>query len=201
MPRRSTTSPDEAAALQATGARLERHAHDMVLDLPADCPPEPSLLDGLSLRPGVRASPRLTRALLAAYPPGHPDVGPAGLTRGQADQEIADLLAGTAVGPMFQEASAIVSDAAGGVVAAVVVTRVGPEPWGWPGGPWVATVLVVPRWQGRGVGRAVMCRAIARCAEAGEARIGLTVTDGNPAERLYRALGFRRRRTLYVLDA
>jgi GNAT superfamily N-acetyltransferase len=95
----------------------------------------------------------------------------------------------------------MVADAAGAVVAAVFVTRAEPEAWGWPGGPWVATVLVVPRWQGRGVGRAVMCRAIARCTAAGEARIGLTVTEGNPAERLYHALGFRRRRTLYVLDA
>lgn len=47
---------------------------------------------------------------------------------------------------------------------------------------------------------AVMCRAIARCAAAGEAHVGLTVTDGNLAERLYLALGFRRRRTVYVLE-
>jgi GNAT superfamily N-acetyltransferase len=201
MPRRSTTSPQEAAALQAAGARLERHAHDMVLDLPADCPAEPTLPDGLTLRPGVEASPRLTRALLAAYPPGHPDVGLSGRTRGQADREIAELLAGTDAGRVIQDASAVVSDDAGAVVAAVIVTRIEPEAWGWPGGPWVATVLVVPRWQGRGVGRAVMGLAIARCTAAGEARIGLTVTDGNPAERLYRALGFRRLRTLYVLDA
>jgi ribosomal protein S18 acetylase RimI-like enzyme len=201
VPRRSTTSPEEAAALQAAGARLERHAHDMVLDLPGDCPGHPSLPDGLSLGTGVEASPRLTRALLAAYPAGHPDVPPSGRTRGQADQEIADLLAGTAGGPVIQDASAVVTDSAGAVVAAVIVTRVEPEAWGWPGGPWVATVLVVPRWQGRGVGRAVMCQAITRCTAAGEARIGLTVTDGNPAQRLYAALGFRRRRTLYVFDA
>jgi hypothetical protein len=34
----------------------------------------------------------------------------------------------------------------------------------------------------------------------GEPRIGLTVTDGNPAERLYLSAGFRRRRTLFVLE-
>jgi len=199
--RRSTTSPEEAAALQAAGARLQRHAHDMVLDLPGDCPAGPSLPDGLSLRPGVEASPRLTRALLAAYPPGHPDVGPSGRTRGQANQEIAALLDGTAGGPVLQDPSAEVTDAAGRVVAAVIVTRAEPQAWGWPGGPWVATVLVVPRWQGRGVGRAVMCWAIARSTAAGDVRIGLTVTDGNPAERLYLALGFRRRRTLYLFDS
>jgi GNAT superfamily N-acetyltransferase len=64
----------------------------------------------------------------------------------------------------------------------------------------VADVLVVPEYQGRGAGRALLQHAIARCSEAGELRIGLTVTEGNPAEHLYAALGLRRRRTLYVFD-
>jgi len=200
MPRRSTTSPEEAAALQAAGARLVRHAHDMVLDLPAAGAAGPRFPDGLAVRAGVEPSPPLTRAVLAAYPPGHPDVGPDGRTYEEADRELAELLAGRSVGPVLPDPSATAADASGAVVGTVIVTRIGPEPWGWSGGAWVAIVAVVPAWQGRGLGRALLERAIARGAAAGEARIGLTVTEGNPAERLYRALGFERRRTLYVLE-
>jgi len=52
----------------------------------------------------------------------------------------------------------------------------------------------------RGLGRALVRHAIARCTAAGEVRMGLTVTEGNPAEHLYTALGFARTRTLYVLE-
>lgn len=200
MPRRSTTSPDEAAALRATGARLVRHGHDMVLDLPAGDLPEAPLPDGLTLRAGVEPDPSLTRALLAAYPPGHLDARPGGRTYEEADSELADLLSGRSVGPVLRDPSATATDAAGAVAGAVIVTRIQPEAWGWPGGPWVAEVLVVPAWQGRGAGRALLRRAIVQCTAGGEPRIGLTVTDGNPAERLYRALGFERRRTLYVFE-
>jgi GNAT superfamily N-acetyltransferase len=199
MPRRSTTSPDEAAALRAAGARLVRHGHDMVLDLPAGSA-EPPLPDGLTLRSGVAPVPAMVRARLAAYPPGHPDAGPSGRPAEEHERDLVELLTGRAAGLVLEDASAVAADAAGAVVGAVIVTRIQPEAWGWPGGPWVADVLVVPAWQGRGLGRAMLRRAIARCTAAGEARIGLTVTDGNPAERLYRELGFQRRRTLYVLD-
>lgn len=86
------------------------------------------------------------------------------------------------------------------VVGAVVVTRLGQAPWGWGGGPWVAELFVVPAHQGRGLGRALLMRAIAWSQAAGEARIGLIVTEGNPAERLYARAGFRSRRTLFVLE-
>jgi GNAT superfamily N-acetyltransferase len=201
VPRRSTTDPDEADALRAAGARLVRHGHDMVLELPAGGSDEAPLPDGVTLRAGVAPVPALVRARLAAYPPGHPDAGPSGRPASEHERDVVELLAGRAVGPVLEDASAVAADAAGAVAGAVVVTRVEPEAWGWPGGPWVADVLVVPAWQGRGLGRAMLRRAIARCAAAGEERIGLTVTDGNPAERLYRELGFQRRRTLYVLDA
>jgi GNAT superfamily N-acetyltransferase len=64
----------------------------------------------------------------------------------------------------------------------------------------VAEVFVVPTHQGRGLGRALLSRAIGVCREAGEARMGLTVTRDNPAERVYAGLGFRHVRTVYVLD-
>jgi GNAT superfamily N-acetyltransferase len=171
----------------------------MVLNLPAD-DLKLWIPEGVTLRAGVTAVPDMVRIRLAAYPSGHPDAGFGGRSAEEHERDLVELLSGRLVGQVLEDASAVVDDAAGTVVGAVIVTRIGPEPWGWPAGPWVADVLVVPDWQGRGVGRALMIHAITRCAAAGEARIGLTVTDGNPAERLYAALGFRRRRTLYVLD-
>ena len=199
MPRRSTTSPDEAAALQVAGVRLVRHAHDMVLGLPAGGA-EPAIPDGVTLRGGVAPVPAMVRARLAAYPPGHPDAGFGGRSAEEHERDLVEVLGGKLVGPVLEDASAVIADTSGAVVGAVIVTRIGPEEWGWPGGPWVADVLVVPEWQGRGLGRALMRHAIDVCAAAGEGRIGLTVTDGNPAERLYAALGFRRSRTLFVFD-
>ena len=199
MPHRSTTSSDEAAALQAAGARLVRHAHYLVLDLVDPALADVSLPDGLTLRAGVDAGPSLTRAALAAYPPGHPDAGPF-RSRDGAEEELATLLAGGAAGPLVPDASATIADASGAVVGAVIVTRLPPRPWGWPGGSWVAEMFVSASWQGRGLGRALLRRAIASSFAAGEERIGLAVTDGSRAERLYRDLGFRRRWTEYVLD-
>jgi hypothetical protein len=51
------------------------------------------------------------------------------------------------------------------------------------------------------VGRALLLRAAAWCWSVAEPRLGLTVTDGNPAERLYAGAGFQRRRTLFILQA
>jgi GNAT superfamily N-acetyltransferase len=190
--------------LRAAGARLVRHAHDMELDLAttgsAGVGVGPALPEGLTLSADVALVPALVRARLAAYPPGHPDAGPSGRSADEVEQDLINLLAGSAAGPVLQDASATVMDAAGMVVAAAIITRLGPEAWGWPGGPWVADVLVVPAWQGHGLGRALLTRAIAHCRAAGEARIGLTVTEGNPAQRLYASLGFQQVRTLFVLD-
>lgn len=199
MPRRSTTSPDEAAALRAAGARLVRHVHYLVLDPLDAVPAGEALPDGLTLRAGVETGDSLIGAALAAYPPGHPDAQPF-RSRSEAEEEMAALLGGGAAGPLVHDASATVADATGGVAGAVIVTRLPAQAWGWPGGCWVAEVFVAAGWQGRGLGRALMRHAIARCVAAGEARIGLAVTDGNPAERLYLRLGFRRLRTEYLLD-
>jgi ribosomal protein S18 acetylase RimI-like enzyme len=43
-----------------------------------------------------------------------------------------------------------------------------------------------------GTGRALLERALQRAAAAGLPALGLAVTDGNPAARLYEAVGFRR---------
>jgi GNAT superfamily N-acetyltransferase len=188
----------EAERLLCAGARLVRHAHDMVLEPPPAGPAPPSLPSDLRLRDVTDLGSRpLAVASRAAYTPDHPDTA----SLAEAERSYARLLAGEAAGPLIEPASAVVTAAPGdGVVASIVVTRLGPAPWGWPGGPWVADVFVVPDHQGRGLGRLLLTRAIATCEAAGEPRIGLTVTEGNPAEHLYSALGFRRRRTVFLLD-
>jgi GNAT superfamily N-acetyltransferase len=204
MPLVRTTDGEEAARLRAAGARLVRHAHDRVLEPAAGESASPDPPGDLRLH-GVTdlGSRRIAVASRAAYTPDHPDTG----SLAEAEHTYARLLAGEAAGPLIEPASAVVTDGTGGtggtgdeVVASIIVTRLGPAPWGWAGGPWVADVFVVPGHQGSGLGRLLLTRAIASCEAAGEPRIGLTVTESNPAERLYAALGFRRRRTLFLVD-
>jgi GNAT superfamily N-acetyltransferase len=57
-----------------------------------------------------------------------------------------------------------------------------------PGETTVVAMWVPPASRGRGVGRAVLEHLLS-AAPPGD-RLGLWVADGNPAERLYRALGF-----------
>jgi GNAT superfamily N-acetyltransferase len=201
VPETRTTDAAEAADLLAAGARLVRRGHDLVLELatvdPAPGWVDPALPDGLRLAGLVEARPRLGTAFFLAYPPGHPD---APESPEEAERRAGEVLDGAA-GPLLEPPSAAIVDApAGSVVGAVAVTRLGPAAWGWAGGPWVAELLVVPAHQGRGLGRALLRRAISWSRAAGEPRIGLSVTDGNPAEGLYAAAGFRRRRTLFVLE-
>jgi GNAT superfamily N-acetyltransferase len=201
VPEIGTTDVGEAAALQAAGARLVRHGHDLVLELASVDPPpawaRPTLPGGLRMVGIEEARSRLGAAMFMAYPPGHPD---APGSREESERRAREVLAG-GPGPVLEPPSAaIVDTSAETVVGAVVVTRLGAAPWGWGGGPWVAELFVAPAHQGRGLGRALLLRAVAWSHAAGEPRIGLTVTDGNPAERLYARVGFRRRRTLFVLE-
>ncbi len=198
MPETRTTDPGEAAALQAAGARLLRHGHDMVLDLDGPAPTIPPLSGGLRVIAVREAASRLPAASVLAYGPGHPDA-PASLA--EAERRWQELLADRAIGPVLEPPSVAIIDALGDeVVGALVVTRLWPESWGWPGGPWVADIFVVPAHQGRDLGRSLLMRAVAWAHGAGELRIGLTVSDGNPAQRLYASAGFRRQRTLFVLE-
>lgn len=83
----------------------------------------------------------------------------------------------------------------------------------WPAGGCVATIQgvidetghgaiqnvgVVPECRGRGIGRALLVKALAGFAAAGARRAFLEVTAQNaPAVRMYRGLGFRCTRTIY----
>ena len=57
-------------------------------------------------------------------------------------------------------------------------------------GAWVLTIGVADRARGLGLGRALLLTALRGTREAGLPCLGLSVTEGNPALRLYEAAGF-----------
>ena len=60
------------------------------------------------------------------------------------------------------------------------------------------TIAVEPKYRGKGLGRALLLKALAGFAAAGAARSFLEVTARNePAVRVYRDVGFRCHKTLY----
>lgn len=188
------TSPDEAltGALLAAGAVVVRHAHSYTFPLtgspdgpPVPVPPEPP--DGLAIGPIDRSPAQLLPLVLAAYPPGHVDYQ--GPDPAVEETELDLLLRGELVGPFLPGASAQVTDGAGEVAAAVIVNRAGGQvPLG---GPWVSQVLRLPGERWAGLGALALRYALAALAADGETSLGLAVTDGNPARRVYERLGFR----------
>ena len=95
--------------------------------------------------------------------------------------------------------SRLVRDAGASIVAAVVVASMPASDW-WNGDPWIPEIFVVPQLQGRGLGGVLLAHAMHACADAGHQRLGLTVTDGNPAQRLYERYGFRVFRSTWVIE-
>ena len=176
-------------AIVAAGGRAGRHAHVMSRDLRADpAPPEwrdPPAPRGLTLGPVDRPAADLTPAALAAYPADHPDN--AHLDRPiDHGRELAGLVAGNAVGPLLP-CSGIAVDRHGAVVGVVLVNHdKAPPPYG---GPWVTQVFRGPG--GSGAGRVLLQRALGLATAAGLPSLGLAVTHGNPARRLYQDLGFK----------
>ncbi|MDR7415354.1 MAG: GNAT family N-acetyltransferase [Armatimonadota bacterium] len=64
----------------------------------------------------------------------------------------------------------------------------------------IEAVAVLPQVRGRGVGRALMRRALEEARRAGKRRAALYVVEGNqPALRLYGSLGFRAERRVPLL--
>jgi GNAT superfamily N-acetyltransferase len=180
---------DEALgrALIAKGGRVIRHAHLMTHDL-AERPPEPHA-PGIRLTDVDRHAADLLDAYRAAYPPGHIDHRDEPLERSRSDLD--GYLAGTEFGPLLPGSGlALAGDA---VVGAILIgTLPGDPPLG---GPWVIELFRHPAH--RGAGRALLERALAL---AGGPALGLMVTEGNPARRLYESLGFRLAHTALVVQ-
>lgn len=76
-----------------------------------------------------------------------------------------------------------VTERDGRIVCATLVTR-------WEGVPLLAMTMTHPEWKRRGLARASMLRVINMLCEHGEREVHLAVTAGNPAETMYRQLGF-----------
>jgi ribosomal protein S18 acetylase RimI-like enzyme len=100
-------------------------------------------------------------------------------------------------GALVTEASGIVLHR-GATCGAIMVVRQKPDEG------CVVMVAVAPAHQGRGLGRALLARALSSAKQVGIRLVELTVTEENePAVALYRRLGFalRRRVTAYVWEA
>jgi hypothetical protein len=181
--------PALGAALAARGARPTRHAHVRSRDLarrPPDETPEPPA--GVSIGPLDRDAAELAELYAAAYPPGHPDwtysPRPADFAA-----DLATILGGVIAGPLL-DCSRLATAAVGTPVGVLAVTELdGPPPFG---GPWVAELFRRPAPPYRGTGRALLLAGVAAAGAAGLTTLGLAVSDGNPADRLYAELGFDR---------
>lgn len=180
--RLATSDQALADALVRAGAVLHRVAVDMTHDL-ADLPTRPPLPRGWALAPG-RWDADLASAVAEAYGPDHVD-GPWGE---QDTAQVAAAHAGTAELDALAPATARVVDPDGRSAGQVLCA--GPVPW-VDEGAWVLTIALAHRGRGLGLGRVLLVHALRGTRGAGLSKLGLSVTDGNPARRLYEAAGFR----------
>jgi GNAT superfamily N-acetyltransferase len=172
------------------GAVATRHAHVYSRDLVTDpAPPgwaDPPLPRGTTLGPLDRDASELAGLYVAAFPPDHAEWA----FTGPPEDYVADLrsvLEEAVAGPRL-DAGRLAVDAQGDPAGVVVITSLeAPVPFG---GPWVAVLFRRPGDDLRGLGRALLMAATAAVAAAGHPAIGLAVSDGNPAQRLYVSCGF-----------
>jgi GNAT superfamily N-acetyltransferase len=174
-------------ALVAAGGTPARHAHVYSHDLRER--PTPRLPAGLRFAATDRPAADLLPAYLSSHPPDHVD---APVIAGEDSRAHLSRILNGELGPSLH-GSALAIDGDGRVVGAILVNEfVKTDP---PfGGPWVMELFRAPG--ARGAGRALLERALA----VTEGTLGLAVTHGNPAERLYVALGFQRVFTAFSVD-
>jgi GNAT superfamily N-acetyltransferase len=178
--RLTTPEEDVARALIGAGCTLLRAATDLQRDLREPIPRTPPAA-GWALIPHDWDDD-LAEALTAAYGPDHPD-------RGDRVDRLRGLLDSDRGLVLLAGASARLRGPDGR--SAGQVFTVGPVPWGSTPMSWVLDLAVAPVAQGRGLGAALLAYAMRGTLDAGLTTVGLTVTDGNPARRLYDRMGFR----------
>ncbi|MEO3808960.1 GNAT family N-acetyltransferase [Sphaerisporangium sp. B11E5] len=178
---------DLGRRLLAAGARPLRHAHSYSRDLRAEPAPAWWAETGYGVVACDAVPPaEVFPAWRAAYASGHPDrrdTGDAEALNG----ELAPLLSGRSYGPLLPCGGLLLRHDR--VVAGVMVGTLSGEP---PyGGPWVMEVFRDPDPRYAGLGAVMLRRALALATMHGLPSLGLAVTDGNPARRVYERLGFR----------
>lgn len=145
--------------------------------------PAPDLPEGITVRPlGIEAAEELAALMTVAYAGSVDD-------HGESPEEFRErartALDGSAFyGPPIAEAT-LGAYAPEGLVGAMVATD-----WAEEGEVLLAFALVAPSHQGRGIGTALLLRSAQALARAGRPDWVLSVTEGNPARRLYQRLGF-----------
>ena len=181
-----------AEALLAHGATLSRHAlgYTFALDQEsagAEISPQwnnPVLPQGSTLDPIRVVTDELVELCSRAFPDTHPDHDPEDQ---RTHDQLAMLIEGDTLGPLLDGTAQVVRD--GRPMAALIINRfVGTPPYG---GPWITDVFRDPDDpDARGLGAALIRRALARLAAAGESALSLAVTFGNPAAQGYESIGF-----------
>ncbi len=179
------TDPQIGELLIAAGATELRRAIVMLHELrpPAEPPAVPA---GITIAPFAHDTDDVIAAMLAAYPPGHLDRAD---ESSDADERASmeRLLEGHVAGPVMAASRvALVPD--GSVVAAAIVNSEIAEP---PfTGPWLGEVFRHPGDAPPGTGAALIAAVIVALRDDGERGLGLMVTAGSPALRVYERLGF-----------
>ncbi|MER5886733.1 GNAT family N-acetyltransferase [Streptomyces sp. NPDC001941] len=183
----ATTREALEADLAARGARIERRfaSYTHVLR------DSPHLSGALRLPAHLEAVPAtgvdpavLREAYAAAYPVGHPDHDMS------AFEDLEALLQGTLMEPLLPVSTVLLDTRSHRGVAAVLVHDTPGDP---PlEGPWISEVFRDPSPAYRGTGSLLLRHVLRLSAEAGLPALGLSVTVGNPAARLYEATGFVR---------
>jgi GNAT superfamily N-acetyltransferase len=111
--------------------------------------------------------------------------------------DLAAVLDGHVAGRVI-DCSRLALDRSETPVGVLIVTSLPGEP---PfAGPWVAELFRRPGPELRGTGRALLEAGLEAATAAGLPALGLAVSEGNPAERLYAALGFERRLSSLSVD-
>ncbi len=192
-----THDAEVASALVESGATVLRASRMMVLssfELVQDglivwkCPIGP-----------IQHTPNAYAAVyIRAYPPEHPDHDPSEVTVEAAANTITTYLSGEEVGPLNRLASGEALDPSGVVIGVIIVSELAGNDE-YEGGPWVTELFIDPAWHGLGVGTALIHFAVIQLALQNRLTLGLAVTVGSPAGRLYERLGFEERSKSWAL--
>lgn len=182
--------PAAAAALIASGGRLERHSLVMERDL-ARASAAPSAIRGFSIAPMSPGRAREYGEVVGrAYPPEHLDHEPTDLDPDSAARAILELMRGETLGPWIAAASLHLADHNDRIAGQIVVNESAASDTS-EAGPFVTDICVDPAFAGRGLGTALLAASAGLLTDLGWSTMALAVTVGNPARRMYERSGFR----------